>query len=36
MTRPHLLLILAVLVLAAAMFFSPGDGLAPQFFGDGR
>jgi len=36
MTRPRVLLILAVLVLAALMFLSPGDGLAPQFFGDGR
>lgn len=36
MTRPHVLLILAVLVLAALMFLSPGEGLAPVFFGDGR
>jgi hypothetical protein len=37
MTRPHALIILAaVLVLAAAMFLSPGEGLAPVFFGDGR
>jgi hypothetical protein len=36
MTRPQALLILAVLVLAALMFLSPGEGLAPQFFGDWR
>ena len=35
-TRRHVLLILAILVLAALMFFSPGEGLAPVFFGDGR
>jgi len=37
MTRPHALLILAVvLVLAALMVLSPGEGIAPVFYGDGR
>lgn len=36
MTRPHVLLFLAALALAAAMLLSPGDGQAPVFFGDWR
>jgi hypothetical protein len=36
MTARALLILAALLALAALMFFSPGDGVAPVFFGDGR
>jgi hypothetical protein len=36
MTARALLILAALLALAALMFLSPGDGVAPVFFGDGR